>query len=744
MKILQLTDLHFDNSTQWKEKVLLLDQRIIDINPEIIVISGDLMDSPSKKNKDGIIKWLSQSYETLNEKPIILSIPGNHDYYFLGNRLLKRKKIWSQNERLFQKPENTPLKAAFEILKKYNIAIYPLDSNQSNMLSFAKGKVINPLKSIKTFDKYFIENINEFNPILKIAVMHHHLLPLPNYGKKDELFEPFMFLENSHEVLNAFLMNDIQVVLHGHRHTFGMASYLGQINKREKKIIVTSSRSSDPTKEDFGYSLFTLEENSELKLTAFSKIRNSEVFTNDDRSLINIKAARRNLAIDIEKYPYMKQTEVKSVFRKTKRVSINDDGNADISISYDNIRWQDNASKLIIKDFLRGGIGRIRGLWNTLYSGKVIDNPTEQPWDRREIEDHRPSPNQLEGCMVTITRENLIATEEANCEIAYQLFNGFCLNRQDYQELYYKNDKNDNQVYESCSIEANTSIELLELIITFPSKESYPPTDGFYILPWNCHLASGPNKNIVNIGERKDQVEENYLKQNLDVRFFREALQIIMTIRHPQPKITYAFRWPLMDEIAKISHDETENLNKFRETFLGTSKCVTNYYDDLVKKIVGIGNITSKLEVYLFGIDVEKSQFECSRPDRCRGTDATRLGRGAIGLAYRRRASVVFLLNSKTIDNPELELSIIKKRPSCLIAIPIVHELPNDLDGIIKPPVIAILVIVERTCGQVSNVFNHGDKDKKKEILNKFTDITMGTINNYFKDLKHIKSKNNH
>ena len=89
-RIAHLSDLHCNSSKEWNEVFSYITKCLTDISPHIIFITGDLVNSPSKKN----FRSLKNSIEQIKTNRLlppnlhIVVVPGNHDYYFKGNNVL--------------------------------------------------------------------------------------------------------------------------------------------------------------------------------------------------------------------------------------------------------------------------------------------------------------------------------------------------------------------------------------------------------------------------------------------------------------------------------------------------------------------------------------------------------------------------------------------------------------------------------------------------------------------------------
>ena len=162
MIIVQLSDLHVGSQFQ-QEVFETLVEEVNELNPDVIVITGDLTNEGLKKEYEKCKSLLLK----FNTKKII-SISGNHDYRNTGYLLFKK----------------------FFPFKTIN----ELDDDI----------VLVTVGTARTMKKY--------QDKVKIVAMHHHLIPIPDTGS-DEIT-----VVDAGDVLRTVLDTRVDVVLCGHKH----------------------------------------------------------------------------------------------------------------------------------------------------------------------------------------------------------------------------------------------------------------------------------------------------------------------------------------------------------------------------------------------------------------------------------------------------------------------------------------------------------------------------------------------
>ena len=217
-----------------------------DIRPDLIVTTGDLVNNPFrwtlKSAAEAINSLKTRVERTPGHTCHVLVIPGNHDTrcfgliplrwftwfaiicWGIGAVFLYVHSRWAIAAaavaavlslwRLLFKD----FRSAFSELVVTNpisfddlgIAIYPFDS-ASKTLSSARGR-IPPGEFVAS--RRASEPLNGRGDLYRIAILHHHPLPIPY----DHQFEPLLVLDNAGAFLSEASRLRIRLVLHGHKH----------------------------------------------------------------------------------------------------------------------------------------------------------------------------------------------------------------------------------------------------------------------------------------------------------------------------------------------------------------------------------------------------------------------------------------------------------------------------------------------------------------------------------------------
>lgn len=216
--ILQLSDLHLgrDKTTKGLNRLRIsLDELIPKLEsnyPLEILITGDLMESPNRRNMylaNDFMNELKKKY-----KADVTFILGNHDMIVHGFNLLRRQK---------SKVIAYLLGEHIKVLEKQKIIFIKIDTTSEGNL--ARGKVGN--RQLNEIDDE-LEAISNLQDYTLIAMLHHHVYPIDKAQFLKTKWHEKTFINNIIETSKALIDADILIewlnkrnikyVLHGHKH----------------------------------------------------------------------------------------------------------------------------------------------------------------------------------------------------------------------------------------------------------------------------------------------------------------------------------------------------------------------------------------------------------------------------------------------------------------------------------------------------------------------------------------------
>lgn len=715
-KILHLSDLHCDASVKWDENFNALKRLVAEICPDIIVITGDLVDAPKEiyfnhiadkiRQLGELISGLSRKMDKRNS--YIISVPGNHDYYYYGLRfadnipLLRRfiggrsgffgrlREAFKKRSELYQKysrvliyPNDEIESAVMRIYDEYNIRIYPIDSNSKRSLDniFAEGYVKDPEAQFARYGNKFDHKNYDFirnkENKISISLLHHHPLPLPTDNDRGTL-EPFLTLINSYSYLYSAMLNDIDLVLNGHEHVSGVSEFkikdwrhddIGKINRKPINVIScgSSAKVSEPSK----YARLIEIKKSGAVISKSYLLKGKK--SSEDTGLIEVipYGEQRKRLCHGPKKKKEKVENIRKINSKSKQVDLDYDGTATVFINYSGIRWQDNIryDNLIIKEKLRSDIGRVGGGGCGLYP----ENDTDYYlpfWDEpREYSELSLVEIEEKNIEIKPLSRGLVNTERlAHGKIQYMYFNGFVLAEEMYEEIFGEGLKPSR---EFCTIESLYPTELLELQIRFPSDAFMPEKDKVHLVPIN--KAADDKELFDDIRANKYEVnyeEYRYLEKKMSLRYYNDTNEISVIIKHPQQDLLYLLIWELpkvyLDSM--LSLDQKKKLKNLLLKFkTGENDSVDNFYLSVSEKLKKDG-----VEVVIIGLDNDRHVMRVVKgPDNMKGKEF-RTGRGLAGKALRSRTWQYYEKGEK---NQQIEILYEGYDPIAALSIPLDYSL---------------------------------------------------------------------
>lgn len=219
---------------------LRLIKRVEAISPDVIFITGDITDNGFGYAlvRHHLAPWI--------ERGRLLVVPGNHDTYDMMPRMGRRRRseIKEATYQAFaQAIRMTPNKAGLYNRLLADVAVVGINSCMMPRVPLsASGEVSSEqLAWIRDLGK----DAAFRSARLRVALVHHHILPMPlRLGGRSPI-EVGMRLRNGVETLDALGEAGFDFIFHGHRHC-------GYVVKLPGKPMVVSSPSSTLGCETYG------------------------------------------------------------------------------------------------------------------------------------------------------------------------------------------------------------------------------------------------------------------------------------------------------------------------------------------------------------------------------------------------------------------------------------------------------------------------------------------------------------
>ncbi|MGF6368015.1 putative phosphodiesterase [Paraburkholderia sp. RAU6.4a] len=255
IKILHISDLHFGTKNQqavWKS----LSAHIHDIRPDLIVVTGDIVDSPHKKAYEGARDALDQL--RINKWWVCA---GNHDRHPFGNARFGRLWRFEWAKRMFNGDAGSSTwfdgcfsgkillpDQAHEVTltsgqNTWRLALLGLDTSRDARY-FAQG-FVDP-GSLAKLAKSASSVGADFD--LCILAGHHHLLPIAKLESESQTLgesavAATTVMRNAGTLLNTLSAHNVNLVLHGHEHQHFAARY-GTIGDNSGDVAVVAAGSA--------------------------------------------------------------------------------------------------------------------------------------------------------------------------------------------------------------------------------------------------------------------------------------------------------------------------------------------------------------------------------------------------------------------------------------------------------------------------------------------------------------------
>lgn len=180
MLIVQISDLHVGSQFQ-QEKFDVLASEINQLNPDVVVVTGDLTNEGLVKEYEKCKKLLAK----LDTKKII-TISGNHDYRNTGYLLFKK---------FF------PFETVNEL------------SNEIVLVTLGTARPDRNEGEVGYRQNLWLERtMQKYRDKVKILAMHHHLIAIPDTGSDQQT------VVDAGDVLRTILDSNVDLVLCGHEH----------------------------------------------------------------------------------------------------------------------------------------------------------------------------------------------------------------------------------------------------------------------------------------------------------------------------------------------------------------------------------------------------------------------------------------------------------------------------------------------------------------------------------------------
>lgn len=307
--ILHISDLHVASDA---DRSLIDDiaKAMHSKRPQVIVISGDFVNGPDETKLVAVRDRLGQLAREFGDKDnpcLQVVVPGNHDCRRSGIFKSSPSAVF---EKVFGKDWRRP---AFFPATPRGVAFFCFDSNTNDpRVNFARGKV--GREEFRRFENDYLamakEHGQRFAEACKIAVLHHHPLPIADselsvlaagdvIGKFKRYFtgDAFLGLEDAGVFLRQMVTKRIDLILHGHKHhPFYARVEVDAADEKMGKTRILAAGSASKATERGGYqnsfNFITLHEDGTLDAERWDN-RSGTFYPQEPFSLISYEERRR-------------------------------------------------------------------------------------------------------------------------------------------------------------------------------------------------------------------------------------------------------------------------------------------------------------------------------------------------------------------------------------------------------------------------------------------------------------------
>ncbi len=254
-KIAHISDVHWESRDNNVSAVLT--EALKRQEPKLIVFTGDLVNHPHRlgKAKAWLFKLCTDCGIDQNKQ--LLVVRGNHDCRFwgiFGLLPLTGFFFWKHFRTLRRRIQ------VVDVTDALALTFLQIDSNPV-LWGAARGKVgwwemrklRRALQAMPDADQL------RFRGSFKIALVHHHPLPVPHGGS-----DAFLFLKDAQRLLQFLAETKVDMVLHGHKHSapYSLLS-LGSATVDERVIEVLGAgaavKTSDVDRRGHNFNLICIE-----------------------------------------------------------------------------------------------------------------------------------------------------------------------------------------------------------------------------------------------------------------------------------------------------------------------------------------------------------------------------------------------------------------------------------------------------------------------------------------------------
>lgn len=735
IRIAHISDLHFVANQIWIDRFEDLKKSLVKQAPDIILITGDLLDSPSQYGYDSLSSYLKSVAEEIKKvkEIFIVSVPGNHDHLQKGWQP-RKSYCYRKNESSLQYPTDAGMASVIKnIYQKHNLAIFPFNSNGvgiTDWFNFAAGKIINPLQTFLDYKELF-QDIH--NCHFRFAMLHHHPLPMkvPN-EYKEQLTQQFHVLKNAHEFLKLSIQNELDVILHGHMHVVGGSEYKSVIEygNHKKLRVIGCGTSCKYNSEIREYLIHDVHPDGYINSYVHEVVGKGREFAERTSiPLVPYESYRKSKSLNESKYA--PNATIRCVKQKTKFVKISEKGDAAVDIFYDDIELVEEAQigdTICVEEIATADVGRIP--FYRSYIGVDIPRVDKTSFfeslSKSKFELlYNKMPEQVSMDHALQCKNN---KSKYHAYFIYKMLSGFCTSAEEYDFIYSPTIFKTKTEFSCCSTDYRT--ETLEIIINFEDSKAFPEPSSFLLLAIK-KASIDYDKDGFSFAKQEYEVcntETEFINSKGAVTIRPSRTEVFARIRYPQPDMIYIMRWDLPPFINK-NRSLRLRTQKLREK-ISTSPNYSSFTSQAIKKLEPILT-NSRFDFVLLTITKDISTgvtlFKCVSDNPKLHDKEFFITRGIAGRAFKYGIPKLYDSNDQNQEQ-YIEKMYEGYDPSMAVSIPIILLDRQTVSTVIADdknydPSSQVVCLVSIVFEKSFKLSNETQAETATAILNSFTDV---------------------
>jgi len=638
MRIVQISDLHF--GAHLESLADALKRRMKEIRPDVIVVTGDLVDEPNVNLFSKAKQYLLELEECCAdrprddpERPRILCIPGNHDILPGGYRPRKWRLItwplaaYGAFKRGQPLPKMGPWRLAkyalfFESFSRNhffqpeNVWIFGFDSARSEILGGGGAITVEDLDCFHTeYDSLKAKFGPAFERAFKVVVVHHHPLPV---NWETDWKQRWLTMINSGTFLASILHRRVDLILHGHEHLQAHAQLRSSLGGRSESETTVVSVGTTLARENHGrnwFNVIAIETDGAVTITSYPGFNRDFEQSGESKSIRSIQQAR-DASFDGWK------RESGFYYREVTSATILDkDGDAKRSVECNGLLMINPGTDRAVKHVVE-----------LSYTSGYIDLPetaAAKDCDLSGMYFEEPPPDRttpLRSLKRTILwNRKLLKDEQVSYSYSWFAVNGFAMDERQFACKYAVG-----APVEFTHFVVEDPIDELTVVVQFPEKFSLPATP-------EIRVGKYEGSQDARRWSRNHEVERE-LRESGALRHVQAIRTAALRVRRPLKGFSYGIQWRVPTSIPRREGLEAARIRDILDMLLRTKSpepSLQEFFVELLGRISLIARQGLELNDWPNTLESSFMVFDAeARQLRMIGSAFTQMDNGKIRVWY--------------------------------------------------------------------------------------------------------------